>query len=110
MSQPDLVAQLRAARLTAPPELRDRVRSIARETAPAGPRVTWRRAAAVAVPLAAALAAAVVLIPHGGHHAAPTTPPAPAVRSADRAVAPKVAAESGAALSIPDAVARATRI
>jgi hypothetical protein len=61
MSQRDLVAELRSARLPAPPELRERVRLIA--AADAGdrrPRLTWHRALVIAVPLVAALAATVV--------------------------------------------------
>src|SRR5262245_20558137 len=60
MSQRDLVGELRAARLAAPPELRERVRAIA--AADAEPRrwFTWRRALVVAVPVAAAVAAAIV--------------------------------------------------
>jgi len=68
MSQRDLVAELRAARVEAPPQVRERIRLIAAE-APAPPRrFTWRRALVVAVPVAAAVAAAVVLTrpsPHG---------------------------------------------
>ena len=61
MSQRDLVAELRAARPVAPPEVRARVRLIA-AGAPAPPhRFTWRRALVVAVPVAAAIAAAVVV-------------------------------------------------
>jgi hypothetical protein len=61
MSQRDLVAELRAAHVEAPPEVRDRVRLIA-AGAPAPPRrITWRRAFVVAVPLAAAIAATIVV-------------------------------------------------
>ena len=60
MSQRDLVAELRAAHVEAPPEVRERVRLIA-AAAPAPPRrITWRRAFVVAVPIAAAIAATVV--------------------------------------------------
>ena len=60
MSQRDLVAELRAAHVEAPPEVRERVRLIA-AAAPAPPRrITWRRAFVVAVPVAAAIAATVV--------------------------------------------------
>jgi uncharacterized protein DUF4349 len=60
MSQRDLVAELRAARVGAPAELRERVRAIA--AADREPRrwFTWRRAFVVAVPVAAAIAAAIV--------------------------------------------------
>jgi hypothetical protein len=67
MSQRDLVAELRAARVEAPPEVRERVRLIA-AAAPAPPRrVTWRRAAVVLVPAVAAIAAA-VLVTRPSHH------------------------------------------
>jgi len=60
MSQRDLVAELRAAHVDAPPEVRERVRLIA-AGAPAPPRrITWRRSLVVLVPVAAALAATVV--------------------------------------------------
>ena len=60
MSQRDLVAELRAAHVEAPPEVRERVRLIA-AAAPAPPRrITWRRALVVVVPVAAAIAATIV--------------------------------------------------
>ena len=60
MSQRDLVAELRAAHVEAPPEVRERVRLIA-AAAPAPPRrITWRRALVVVVPVAAAIAATLV--------------------------------------------------
>ena len=60
MSQRDLVAELRAAHVEAPPEVRERVRLIA-AAAPAPPRrITWRRSLVVLVPVAAAIAATVV--------------------------------------------------
>lgn len=60
MSQRDLVAELRAAHVEAPPEVRERVRLVA-AGAPAPPRrVTWRRALVVLVPVAAAIAATIV--------------------------------------------------
>jgi hypothetical protein len=74
MSQRDLVAELRAAHVEAPPEVRERVRLIAAD-APAPPRrVTWRRALVVAVPLAAAVAATVVFTrpSHDGRTAFPS--------------------------------------
>ena len=60
MSQRDLVAELHAARIAAPPEVRERVRAIARTAAPPRRMFTWRRALVVALPAAAAIAAAVV--------------------------------------------------
>ncbi len=63
MSQRDLVAELRAARIEAPSEVRARVRLIAAaDTTPAERRTfTWRRALVVALPVAAAVAAALVI-------------------------------------------------
>jgi hypothetical protein len=62
MSQRDLVAELRAARIAAPPELHDRVRLIAsRDRTPSPRRFTWRRALVVALPVAAAIVAGVML-------------------------------------------------
>jgi len=58
----DLAAQLRAARIAAPPELRERVRMIA-GSEPSHARLSWftaRRALVVAVPVAAAVAASIV--------------------------------------------------
>src|SRR5689334_25447592 len=88
MSQRDLVSELRAARVAAPAELRERVRSIA--AADTEPRrwFTWRRAFVVAVPVAAAIAATVVF-----------TRPASQERRA-------VHGEAAIARSAPDAAAR----
>ncbi|MFL5927975.1 MAG: DUF4349 domain-containing protein [Gaiellaceae bacterium] len=60
MSQRDLVGELRAARVGAPPELRDRVRALAAADTPERRWFTWRRLLVVAVPAAAAVAAAIV--------------------------------------------------
>lgn len=62
MSQRDLTAELRAGRIGAPPELRERVRLIvAADTTPTPRRgLSWRRAFVVALPVAAAVAAAIV--------------------------------------------------
>lgn len=62
MSQRDVLVELRTARVSAPPELRERVRLIAAaDSAPPRKLVTWRRSAVLLVPVAAAIAAAVVL-------------------------------------------------
>ena len=63
MSQRDLVAELRAARIEAPSEVRARVRLIAAaDTTPVQRRTfTWRRTLVVALPVAAAVAAAIVV-------------------------------------------------
>jgi hypothetical protein len=60
MSQRDLVAELRAAHVEAPPEVRERVRLIAAGAPTPRRRVTWRRALVVVVPIAAAIAATIV--------------------------------------------------
>jgi hypothetical protein len=62
MSQRDLVAELRAAHIEAPSEVRARVRLIAAaDRTPAHRRTfTWRRALVVALPVAAAVAATIV--------------------------------------------------
>ena len=60
MSQRDLTAELRGARITAPDELRERVRLIAAADTTPTRRFTWRRALVVALPVAAAVAASIV--------------------------------------------------
>jgi hypothetical protein len=60
MSQRDLAAELRASRVAAPDEVRERVRLIAVAHTPPARRITWRRALVVALPVAAAIAAAVI--------------------------------------------------
>src|SRR5262245_39138010 len=61
MSRPDLLNDLRTARPTAPPELRERVRAIAAtEARPPRPRVTWRLGVVVALAAAIAITAAVL--------------------------------------------------
>jgi hypothetical protein len=66
MSQLDLIAELRASRPTAPPELRLRVRDLSASAPAPRRRLTWRRALVVVVPVAAAAALAVVLLPGDG--------------------------------------------
>ena len=61
MSQRDLVAELRGARLAAPDHLREQVRLIVASATPPAKRITWRRALIVALPVAAAIAAVVVV-------------------------------------------------
>jgi hypothetical protein len=114
MPQRDLAAELRSARTPAPAELRERVRLIAAagpSRRPRLPRVTWRRALAVAVPVAAAVAAATVALtrpcghPAGAQHAE-------AFRAATAAPSTKLApAATTLTLREPDAaaVARAAR-
>jgi hypothetical protein len=71
MSQRDLVAELRAARVAAPPEVRDRIRLIARSATPPRRVFTWRRALVVALPAAAAIVAAVVFTRPASHSQQP---------------------------------------
>jgi hypothetical protein len=93
MSQRDLAAELRAARITAPAEVRERIRAIAAtDTTAREPRFTWRRALVVALPVAAAVAATVVFT-RPAHH--PTALPGETavlqtakVRAADAQSAP----------------------
>jgi hypothetical protein len=70
MSQRDLVAELRGARLAAPEHLREQIRLIAASAAPPPRRFTWRRALVVALPVAAALAAVIVVTRPTGRQAA----------------------------------------
>jgi hypothetical protein len=72
MSQRDLTAELRGARITAPPELRERVRLIAAADTTPTRRFTWRRALVVALPVAAAVAASIVFTRPGEHRAGGT--------------------------------------
>ena len=61
MSQRDLAAELRAARVTAPDEVREHVRLVAASDTTPPSRFTLRRALVVGLPVAAAVAAAIVL-------------------------------------------------
>jgi hypothetical protein len=115
MSQRDLGAELRATRITAPPEVRERIRLIAAtDTSARAPRFTWRRALVVALPVAAAVAATVV-VTRPSHHptAAPVVPTV--VRSAvdhgsaAAEPAPKVFSAHGAATTgVPSALVPVT--
>ena len=73
MSQRDLVAELRAARVEAPPQVRERVRLVAAAAPAPSRRFTWRRAFVVAIPVAAAIAATVVITRPTSHHNAADT-------------------------------------
>jgi uncharacterized protein DUF4349 len=76
MSQRDLVAEIRAARVSAPPQVREHVRLVAASAPAPARRFTWRRALVVVVPVAAAIAAAVVFTRPAERAATPTTPEA----------------------------------
>jgi hypothetical protein len=106
MSQRDVVAELRAARVTAPPEVRERVRLIAAAgAAPPRRRITWRRSLVVVVPVAAAIAAAVVLN-------RPAHNPSGTETLLQRQAAPAVrqrAASPGAPIAVPGAANRLQR-
>jgi Domain of unknown function (DUF4349) len=68
MSQRDLVAELRAVSVTAPSEVRERVRLIAANAASNPPgRMLRRRSLVLLVPVAAALAGAIVFARPGSH-------------------------------------------
>jgi hypothetical protein len=70
MSQRDVLAELQTARVTAPPELRERIRLVAAAETTPPRRFTWRRALVVAVPVAAAIAAAIVFTRPAHHQVA----------------------------------------
>jgi uncharacterized protein DUF4349 len=93
MSQRDLAGELRAARITAPAEVRARVRHIAAaDTTARGRRfdLTWRKAFVLAVPVAAAVAGAIVAT-HPFEHRQPTAVNTPAVvRGAKQLAVPTV--------------------
>jgi uncharacterized protein DUF4349 len=104
MSQRDLVAELRAAQVGAPAEVRARVRLIA-AAAPSPPRrLTWRRALAVAVPVAAAVAASVVFTrpSHDEQTLAPQVRTTPAIAHGSVMATPSTAKE----LAVPTAKQR----
>jgi hypothetical protein len=88
MSQPDLETTLRAIRPVASPELRERVRAIAKRPAPARRLAGRRRSLAIAVPLAAALAAALVAVFTGQNGSRPESSPAAKSSLHKRAGAP----------------------
>ena len=105
MSQRDLTAELRAARLTAPVDVRERVRAIA-ASAPAPRRVfTWRRALVVALPAAAAIAATVMLTRPAEHPVSVEQGIARGAVTATPKAAP-AATDNLAPLSIPSRVQR----
>jgi hypothetical protein len=127
MPQRDLVAELGAARVAAPPEVRERVRLIAAAAPPERRRRTWRLAFAVAVPVAAAVAATVIYTrpshheqPHIAdraalHGAAAKAAPAPTLKAVSVPISPKRVQTVGASISlrvhsVSDAVKRAVAV
>ncbi|MGH3004281.1 MAG: DUF4349 domain-containing protein [Gaiellaceae bacterium] len=78
MSQRDLIAELRASRIAAPDEVRERVVRLIAVSAGATPpqrRFTWRRGLILALPVAAAIAASIVYTrPSHEERATATTP------------------------------------
>jgi hypothetical protein len=82
VSQRDLTAELRAARVTAPREVRERVRLIsAADTTPPRRRLTRRRALVVALPVAAAVAASIVIARPSHERSASRTLPEQTIRA-----------------------------
>jgi len=108
MSQRDVVAELRAARVEAPPALRARVQLIAGGAeAPRRPRVTRRRALVVALPLAAALAAGVFVGTRPSHERTAQ----PAVNWGSARTQDKAASATGQApLAVPSPKTRVQRV
>jgi hypothetical protein len=106
MSQRDLVAELRAVRVSAPAQVRERVRLIAANAEPTPPRRFLRRRSLVLlVPVAAALAGAIVLTrPSSQPHRAELAFGSTVERGAAQATAPSVV--HGAA-AVPKALAPA---
>lgn len=93
MSQRDLVAELRGSHVTAPAEVRARVRALAiTETPPARRRFTWRQAVVIALPAAAVLLAAVVVSRPS------SSKPSQTAIADTRAAAPVAESRHGAAL------------
>lgn len=104
MSQRDVVAELRLARVEAPAELRARVRLIAGAAEPPRRRITWRRSLVVALPVAAALAAGVVALTRPSHERSAT----PLVQHGAAADTLGSAAPKRKAFSVPAPAGRAT--
>jgi hypothetical protein len=125
MPQRDLVAELGAARVAAPAEVRERVRLIAADATPERRRRTWQLALAIVVPVAAAVAATVVFT-RPAHHAQPriadriavqrgAAKAAPSLKAFSVPVTPKRVQSVGASLSlrvanVSDAVKRAVAV
>src|SRR5690348_5600793 len=92
MSQRDLTAELRAARVVAPNHVRAQVRLISAAATPPTRRFTWRRTLVIALPVAAAVAAAVIVAqPSPQHQATPAV-----LERSDLAPAPATTLQQGA--------------
>jgi Domain of unknown function (DUF4349) len=101
MSQRDLAAELRAVRMTAPAEVRARVRLIAATAEPSPPRRFLRRRSLVLlVPLAAGLAGTIALTRPGAHQPQQT-------HLAERAAAQQATATAPQRSAVPKAFAPA---
>jgi Domain of unknown function (DUF4349) len=96
MSQRDLARELRAARSSAPFDVRERVRLIAADDTTPTRRFTWRRALVVALPVAAAVAATIVFTRPAGQHEDTTA-------ARDAATVKTFHAPAGAAKTAPNA-------
>jgi hypothetical protein len=112
MSQRDLVAELRGARLEAPAELRARIRLVAADATPPRRRLTRSRALVVVVPLAAAAAVAGVLLTRPSHERRATPAQREQAVTTKRAAAPAAiqhgrSAGGAAATVVPPAPGRA---
>jgi hypothetical protein len=107
LSQPELVRALQSARPVAPAELRERVRLVAAQASPPPRRlVTWRRAFAVALPVAAAIAAGVIVARPTHQAAQPAAPPLEADRAAVAGAPATGKAQAPSALQVPSSAAR----
>jgi hypothetical protein len=96
MSQRDLAAELRGTRITAPSELRERVRLIAAADTTPHSRFTWRRALVVALPVAAAVAASIVFTRPSDHQAVGTVTTLQVAHGTVRGALPQVGKAFGA--------------
>lgn len=107
MSQRDVLAELRSARVEAPPELRARVRLAAAAAEPPRRRLTRRRALAVALPLAAALAGGIVALTRPSHEQSAVRSPDHGSAAVTLAPAQSAPAQSKGALTVPTPADRA---
>jgi hypothetical protein len=106
MSQRDLVAELRGARIVAPVHVREHVRQIVAGASTPPRRFTWRRALVLAVPAVAAIAAAVLITRPSSDRTA--TPPAPVeLQAQSHGATAKSLGGARTATATPDAIAPA---